>query len=219
MSIMPTTFKLNADGARKADAPPRINATGAYQGRLTRVELVTSDEGTVGLDMSFAADDGGRADYLTLWLSKRDGTELRGRRVLDAMMACMSLREIEVQPGKVRRWDAEKRAEYMEDAQIVPALMNKPIGLVLQREEYYGRNGKRDRMNLFTAFQHGTRLMAKEILDRQVQPKALDLLLPTVKDKLAAPGSGSSPRTPQGGGGNSAGHGGGFDEMDDDIPF
>lgn len=220
MSVMPASFKLNPDNARKADAPPRITASGAYQGKLTRVQLVESDQGTVGLDMGFLSDDGSRADYLTLWLTKGDGTELRGRKVLDALMACLSLREIEVQPGKVRRWDNETKQEVMEPAQIVPALMNKPIGLVLQREEYFSQKGdKRDRLNLVTVFQHGTRLMAKEILDRQTEPKALPGLLATLRDKLAAaPAQGSTGRAASGSR-SAGGGGGGFDDMDDDIPF
>ncbi|AWI53172.1 hypothetical protein DEH84_06825 [Aquabacterium olei] len=224
---MSTVFKLNTEKAKAADAPARINQTGPYLGKFTRAELVTSRQGTQGVDFSFVAEDGQRADYLTLWTVKKDGTELSGLKVLHALLACLALREVASQAGTVRVWDNEQKKEVDRAAELLPTLMNRPIGVVLQREEYWPENGnqKRDRMNLVTVFQHGTNLMAKEILDRKPTAEALAKFVPTIKDKLAA----DRPQRSGGGGGQAggygdqghagAGYGGGFDQMDDDIPF
>lgn len=119
----------------------RIDATGPYVGKFTRAEVVVSREGTTGIDFSFIDVNGNKADYLTLWLSKKDGTALRGRKVLDAMMACMKVRQLVSQEGVVTKYDFDEKKDVQVKATLLPALMNAPIGLLLQREGYYPNNG------------------------------------------------------------------------------
>lgn len=227
------TFALNAEAARKADAPARIVQSGAYVGTFTRAELVTSDSGTQGVEFDFVGDDGSRAGYLTLWTTNSEGQELRGMKVLHALMACLQLRSMDSAQGTVKVWDSKVGQEVQRAAELLPALMGKRVGVVLQREEYWPNNGgdKKSRMVLFTVFQAGTNLMAKEILDRIAKPEALAKLVATLKDKLA--GDRPAPRNGGGysGGGNGGNGGGqaprqqsgrapsGFDDMDDDTPF
>lgn len=222
------SFTFNPEAARAADAPLRINKTGAYVGKFTRAEYVVSDGGTTGIDLSFVAEDGSKADYLTLWLKKSDGTELRGTKVLSALLRCVNVKTITTTPGTVRTWDNKTKTEGTRAAQIIPALMNVPVGLVLQREEYWPNSGgeKKDRMNLQTVFQAGTNLMAKEIMDKVAKAEALAKYLPTVQDKLAPARAGGASNS-QSYGGNSYGTQAGGDAMghagqdipDDDIPF
>lgn len=223
------TFALNADKARTADAPARINQTGAYVGTFTKAELVKSDGGTQGVEFSFVGDDGSKADYLTLWTVNSEGKELRGMKVLHALMACMQLREMSSAPGTVKEWDSQAQQEKTRQAELLPALMGKKVGVVLQREEYWPTNGgdKKTRMVLFTVFQAGSNLMAKEIMDRKAQPEQLAKLLASLKDRPAGErpagnrgasnGGGASRYQDSGQGHASSGWGG--DPLDDDIPF
>lgn len=223
------SFALSTDKARAADAPLRINQTGAYVGTLTKAELVTSDGGTQGIEFSFQADDGSKADYLTLWTVNSEGQELRGMKVVHALMACLQLRKIDSAPGTIKEWDNDAKQERTRSAELLPDLMGKKVGLVLQREEYWPNNGgdKKTRMALYTVFQAGTNLMAKEILDRKAQPEALAKLLGTLKDRQAGERPAGRGNGGHGGhGGHTAGHrqqsgrtSTGFDDMDDDIPF
>lgn len=167
MAALPS-YQLNPEGARTATFSQRISETGQYRGRFTRAEAVTAATGATGIEFSFEADDGATADFLTLWTAK-DGRDLFGRRQLDAMMACMQLRGIEAKTATIEKWQDGGKASV--SAVVFPALMHRPIGLVLQHAEYE----KSDRtigfkMEIYLPFAVGGEhdgKIAAEIMDRK----------------------------------------------------
>lgn len=210
---MTRSYALDTDSARGAGQSGNfISETGKYKGVFTRAEAVTSKKGTEGIEFSFRADDKREAEYLTLWTYNKEGKELYGLKMLNAIMTCVGAREIKPVDGTVDKWNGN--AKVPTKATIFPALMGKPIGLLLQRAEYEKDDGSvGSKVEIFAPFKADTEQTAAEVLDRVVSPVMLAKMVATLHDK---PIQGKRPATsPRSSEGPSAG--GGF--PDDDIPF
>jgi hypothetical protein len=211
MNQAPMSYSVNREGAIKASGTPRITRKGAYVGTFTRAEHTVSGRGTLGIDFSFVGEDGATADYLTVWTQKRDGEELSGRALLDALMTCMAVRDLQPKRGRIEKYNRDTREREMTDAILYPDLMDKRIGLLLIVEEYIGSDGvKRSKMMIQGAFDPQSQKTAREIWEKS-QPKALPALIAGLKDRLLPA---------------NAGHQGGAPASDpyytdpaDDIPF
>lgn len=213
-------YILNPELARAGDTVGAyITETGKYIGRFSRAEqLVAREKGTHGIGFSFRAEDGREARF-DVWTQKADGTALPGMNTINAMMACLQVRELRAVPYSVTKWDFEQQRDTVQIAQCFEPLMKADIGLLLRSEEYEkmenghptGQTGWR--MGVVAAFQAKTELMATEILARKTVPAMLALVIPMLHDKplrkKAAQQSGS--REP------SALTTAGF--PDDDVPF
>ena len=68
-----------------------------------------SDGGAQYLDIAFKADDG-RLCFSRLFLSKKDGSEAFGRRILDALLVVCNAQKADVCEGKVYTRDRNGRA-------------------------------------------------------------------------------------------------------------
>jgi hypothetical protein len=210
------SYTLNANNAKAVGVAARIDQLGAYVGTFTRAEALSSDKGTQGVEFSFKSNEGQSADYLTLWTINNQGADLYGRKVLDALMVCMRVRGIAAKQAKIKKWDAQRGAEVEVLAQIFPELMNKPIGLLLVREEYEKDDGTTAwKMVIVGAFDPGTHQTPREILENVQQPEQLKGMISALRDR---------PLRKKSGQGGSQGQGGGrpapnFADMDDDIPF
>lgn len=210
------SYNLNTEQAKQADnGANRITETGKYSGRFTRAEAVTSKQQTEGIEFAFEADNGQSADFLTLWTYNADGKELFGLKVLNALMTCMKVKTIAPQSGTVEKWDRESGGKTKVQGTIYPDLMNKPIGLLLQREEYAKADSTvGSKFNIYGCFESSTGLVASEILEKIVQPTKLARIVASLHDKpMQAPKSRAAPAS------QPSGQPGGFDTMDDDIPF
>ena len=86
-------------------------------------------------------------------------------------------------------------------AVIFPELLNKPIGLVLQREEYTKNNNQLGyKLNLIGPFDAQSELMAGEILDRKTTPEQLPKIVQWLGDNMvrqAKPSQRNPGQTPQ----------------------
>lgn len=181
-------YKLDPAAAAKADTiGAYINESGKYVGKLTRAEkLVSATKKTDGIGFTFKADDG-RETRFDIWTYNADGKPLSGLNQVNAIMACLQVRELTVISHPVRRW--ENNQEITVDGEVFPELQNKPIGLLLRSEEYEkmsngvatGQVGKR--MGLFAIFQARTELMASEILSRKTKPEQLGKVIGLLADK------------------------------------
>jgi len=208
-------YTLDTKLASKADTiGAYISETGKYTGTFVRAEkLVSANKGTDGIGFTFRADDG-RECRFDVWTRKGNGEALTGLNQINAMMACLSLRTINVSQQNVKKWDNGQ--EVVMPAPCFSDLMNKPIGLLLRAEEYEKMaDGQKTgdtgwRMGLFAIFQAGTELMASEIMARKTAPEQLAKVVVQLADKPLKKQSGarhaSAPATS-----------GGF--ADDDIPF
>jgi len=203
------SYDLNPNSARQVGVPTRITEKGAYAGRFTRAQAVTAKSGAEGIEFSFESDAGQKADYLSIWTTNRDGKELYGRKVLDAIMTCMKARSISAEPTPVKRGDGT--------TEMVPqfrALLGR-IGLFLAVEEYEKNDGSvGSKMTLVLPFEADTKRTAAEVLDK-ASADSFDRILASLRDRPLQAGK----TTRRAAAAQTTNAGGGFDDMDDDIPF
>lgn len=217
-----TSYRLNPKNARDLGSNSFIDQKGAYEGVFTRAEPVTSAKGTRGVEFDFVTRDGrAHANYLTLWIEGANGNELFGRKVLDGILTCLGVREIKTAEAIVNRRNFETREDEQVRAVVFPDLMNKPIGLVLMREEFMTLKGVARWKNVIVLpFEAETRRLPAERLDNR-PPTGLDRILATLRDKPLKDGESTpnfaSPREPLSHT-SQASSGSGFDDMQD-IPF
>lgn len=196
-------YTLNTDHARQADSGGlRINETGAYVGKFNRAEAIKSKKDTDGVEFSFETDDGLKTDYLTLWTHNANGDEIFGLKTLNAIMTCAKVRGISARQAQVEKYDLDLKKNIQVTATVYPDLMNKQVGIILQKEEYAPGKFK---FNIVGAFDPATRMTASEILDKKVTPERLNKILPTIKDKLLSVHAGQHAESKQ------------PDKFDDDI--
>jgi hypothetical protein len=188
-------------------ASNRITDTGAYVGVITVAKDVTAQTGTTGIELSFKSNDGLEAHFLTLWTKNSNGESIFGEKQLHALMTCLKAKTITGKDAIIEEYDFDARQNVKRQVTVYPELMNKPIGLVLQREEYEGSNGIKNKMVFFAPFEAATRKTAAEILD-QKPAEQLDKILSNLKDKLLK--THSQPASNDGQLPN---------DFDDDIPF
>lgn len=216
-------YTLDTAEAKKADnTGSRITELGKYVGHFTQAEDITAKTGTKGLALTFESN--GKSANLSIYTTKNDGSKLMGYQTLMAMMTCLQLRNLTPREGTVRGWDNVTRTETKRPGQVFPDLCNKPLGLLLETEDYIKQDGNTGtRMVIAGVFQAGTDLTASEILDRKTTPERLSqmemrLRHRPVKGMAAAPAPqqqhsyGHSAAAP-------AHAGSGFNDLDDSIPF
>lgn len=208
-------YTLDTNGARAADQRGGfINETGKYIGTFMRAEDITSKSGTHGIEFDFKAADGRKARF-SLYTAKADGARIKiGHSFVMAMMTCLKQRELKTQEMMVKKWDNDRGAEVDARASCYPGLMAKPIGVLLEAEEYEKNSGEiGKRMVLAGVFDAATELTASEILDKKVAPEQLSKIVAQLRDRPLKAGRKSS------GGGGSDPRGSDYDNTDDDIPF
>ena len=214
-------LKLDQRHAVAADAVGAgIRESGKYIGTITRAEKLVSSKGTVGLGLSFRADNGQTADYLDLYHSRADGEALSSMKTVHAIMCCAKVSEADEGPIKTEKWDTKAHARVPTTATGYPALMGKRIGLLLQKTlETDDKGNDRDRMQIFGVFNAETELTASEMYARATTPAKLPAMLDALLAKPVRDNrKGGSSR------GRSGGDSAGFDRFDDmppaeDMPF
>lgn len=213
-------FNLNPNNARAADQHnASVSEPGKYTGTIARAEAVTSKKGTKGLELTIKTDDGATADYLTIWVQKPSGEELSGANAVSALMTCIKIKHAKVGTINVEKWDADSRQRETVEVPGYPEMMNKQIGVVLQKELYTKANGSDGaKMNIVGFFEAGTEFTAGEILDKATMPKQLEktvawLMTKPVKDSRTNQGAQVSHGAPPSNQPDS------FSDMADDIPF
>jgi hypothetical protein len=222
---MSRNFNLDTAAAKEAsNGGKRITDAGAYVGIFRAAWYEKNERGTESVSFIFVSDGGQEVGPLSLYTHNADGDELPSYKTLNAILACMKVRSIEGQKGKVKLWDFDEQQEVERAKEIYPALICKKIGVVLQGEEYEGRNGVKVRMILAAPFEPSTRLMADEILNKQTEAKGLDRYIAWIeknpvkklRNKKSSNGNGN------GGGYTNGGTTSGTPAStfeDDDIPF
>lgn len=216
-------YTLDTNEAKKADQKGGyIDETGKYKGKFTRVEDLHATTGTSGVGFTFVSEDGRTVNF-SVYTVKADGTKLSGNQFMMALMACMGLRTTgEAVKQKVKRYDYDAKQEYEEDAPVYPTMMNKPIGLLLQRCEY---EKERDRvktgeyawkMEPYAPFQANTELLATEIFNKATKPEMLPKMVASLRDRPLKNKSGATRPSASS---TSHSSGGPASDFDDDIPF
>lgn len=217
------SFTLDQDAARKAGQPGRIQTTGRYKGTITDAWYEESEKGSQAFKCKFKSDDGQSAE-LAVWTHNKDGKPLSGFNLVQALMACCSLRTLESKRGTVELYDRREKKDVAQVRDVYPQLAGAKVGLFLETElsQYTDDNGhdaEYTRMLLAAPFRYEDGKMAGEILDKKPKAEQADkfeaYLLgkkPRVQDRRMEPGY------DRGAQGMHTNH---TDPMtdDDDIPF
>lgn len=204
-----------------------LTETGKYKGRFTRAEkLVSKAKGTHGVGFTFESEDK-RTTRFDLWTRKGSGENLSGYESLQAIMTVMGIHELRPEAGEVDRYDYDTKKHIKTQADVFPALVGKPVGLVLRSTEYEkmrdgyltGETGWR--LELVAPFRAADEFTSSEIMLRHTKPVKLASVIATLADKPLKARPAAAQRPADGYGAEvPAGHpaSSGFDGIDDDIP-
>lgn len=200
-----------------------IRESGKYIGTITRAEKLLSTQGSQGLGLSFKTDDGSTADYLDLYTVNANGDVLPSMKAVQAILGCLQLRQAKEGKIECEKYDKATKSRKKVVVDGYPEMMGKRIGLLLQKE--LSTNNKTgedsDRVIVFGVFQHDTELTVSEILAKKIKPETLPKMLEAlmarpVRDSRKKGAHAPSPASQS----HESEHpGGGFSDMDDDIPF
>lgn len=114
-------FTYNQEAALTAGQGSFINESGAYVITITEAALTTSQSGARAIEFSGEADDGRKVQYLSVYTSKKDGTDNTfGVNMIHAIMGCVGVNQLTNQ--------MKAAGQY-----IVPEFAGKRVGLVLQK--------------------------------------------------------------------------------------
>lgn len=192
----------------------KIETSGAYTGRLTLAKERTAKTGTKGIEFAFESDDGQVARYLTLWVQRANGDRIDyAYGLLSALMTCLGVQAIESTTTTLDEWQADTSQWLPAQVEVFESLMNRPIGLLLQREERVWEGKTQVSMKIVEFFDPRSRRTPAEILAGDATPQALERLAAGLRESVVrayTPPAGASPRSPDNG----------FSDIaDDDIPF
>ena len=114
-------FTYNEESALAAGMGGFINETGAYAITISEALLTTAKSGAKAIEFSGEADDGRKIQYLSVYVTKKDGTENTfGANMIHAIMGCAGINQL---------------TQYMKSAgvYVAPEFAGKRVGLVLQK--------------------------------------------------------------------------------------
>lgn len=170
-------FNINAESAKKADGGGRIETTGKYVGVFKHAEFVTAKSGAQGIEFHFVANDESTATF-TLWTQNKNGETIYGYDKVNSILTCAKVRTLTPTDRTLEKYDYDAGGKVNKPCVVAPELDNKPIGLLLQRENYYNDNGEaRYQINFYAAFEAQTEFMAAEIWEKATKPVALEKVL------------------------------------------
>lgn len=215
---MARNFTLDAQAAKEAgNSGQHITDAGLYTGKLRAAWYEKNQKGTESVHLLFETSTGA-STKLALYTHNGKGEPLSSYKTLNALMTCLKLRELQAKPGMVEMWDYDLGGMASKAKDTYPGLLDKPIGLALQGEEYETQSGDvRIRMNIVAPYDPVTNKVAAEVLGNG-EAKALagiaKMLEATPVRKLKKRSSGNSSDHPY-----APGSGSDAPFADDDIPF
>lgn len=190
-------YTLDATSARNAESIGKfIRDTGKYKGVFTRAEmLISKNKGTQGIEFDFLSD--GKECTLQLWTRTAQGEPLSAINMVNALMTCLSLRSIQPKKMVVEKYDYDTKQRRKVEIDAFPDLMNKPIGLLLQKELSIYEGKEKSKMLIFAAFNHASEKTATEIIDKAANPVSIGKLVLglTDKDNRKAPSQTPQPQS------------------------
>lgn len=127
---MSAVFQYNEAQAEAADSGggDYITESCVVRGLIEQAKWVEANTGAKGLELTFESEKGQKANYLTLYYQKKDGSQNEvGHQQIQSMMGVTGAQSLSQQPGK--------------DGMIAPELTRKPVQLALERENYIKNNG------------------------------------------------------------------------------
>lgn len=184
---MAIEYVYNEEQAVTADKAANVlNEGGGYVGVFKKAHAITASTGTQGIEFEFDSPGNGVANF-TLYTQQEDGTPAFGSAFVSAIMYLMGgMKGLKSEVGEIEVYDAEAKARVKVQGETFPALCNKQIGVVLQKELYTNKqNNDAMRMSLIGLYQPETRLMMSELKENKTKAVKLDRLLKGLKVKDA----------------------------------
>lgn len=182
-------LKLDSTAAKAADnTASGIRESGKYIGTITRAELLTSrNTGTVGLGLGIKTADGQEANYLDLWHTKSDGTQLSSWKTVSAILCCAKVADAPEGEITIESWNNATKQREKVTVPGYPALMGKRIGLLLRKVLEADSEGRdRQKLEVFGVFEAESELTASELYSRRENPNIKPERLPRMIDALMA---------------------------------
>lgn len=168
------TYQIDTKAAQAAHTGSnRLSDSGAYKGTIKAAFCERSRGGADGVFFVFDAGEGREPALLSLYTHDKDGKPLMGYDTLNAIMACVKVRTLEPSKGEVELYDFDARGMVKKPKDVFAALAGKPLGLLLQQEEYLSDGQVKTSLKIVGAFEAATSLMANEILSKITTPAAL----------------------------------------------
>lgn len=128
---MSAVFQYNEEKAIAADAGggEYITESCVVRGFIEQAKWVEANSGAKGLELTFESENGQKANYLTLYYQKRDGSQNEvGHQQIQSLMGVTGAQSLTQAQGK--------------DGLIAPELTRKPVQVALERENYIKGNGE-----------------------------------------------------------------------------
>lgn len=121
-------FSVDQEAAAKAGGGDFISEGGAYKGIITKALCVQAGTGSQGIELSFEDKTGLKCNFITIYYKKKDGEIIKGgHNAINALMVIMGIQNLTyVNAG---------------DDVLCNELVNKPIGLCLQKVLYTKNDG------------------------------------------------------------------------------
>lgn len=190
-------YEYDDDAAGHADDfANRLDATGMYIGKFTKAESLVTSKGSKGIRFEVEVPGAGKASF-SLYTEKEDGSRIFGFNMVQGMMYLFGLKTLKAVPGKVQQYDEDLGKSVEVDGEVYPDLLNKNIGIVLQKELTSRKDGKDSyRMNLALLFHPDSKFTVSELKDRKAHPEKLEKLLKGLKDKDSREKRAPEPATP-----------------------
>jgi len=193
MSYFNQFNKLDAEKAKAACGGGYIQRTGKYIGQFTQAVCIEPPSGAKGIEFEFISETGEQASF-SIFTQGKDGKDIYGLNQVHAIMTCMRLRGATVAMQKASIWDSKEQKRVEKPMPQLTGMLNKPIGILLEMEEYKNGNGEpKKRMNFKHAFEAATELMADEILAGKAGPERLPREVAKLKDQVAKPANNANP--------------------------
>lgn len=179
-------YALNTELAKEGSGRVggRIQASGKYLGVIEWAREVTFASGAVCIEVKFVSTDDENA-IIKLWPNSKDpGKVSFGMKQLMALMTCVKVKRIQQTQGTVEVWSKEANGMANEPATVFPELANKPVGLLLEKENDVYNDKPIFNMILKAPFTADTSQTAKELLDGKGAIGSVEKLENTLKDRF-----------------------------------
>lgn len=173
-----------------------INESGAYEGVFLYAKSCSSEKGTQGIEFKFKSNDGAMANSLKIWTATPDGSTVNangqtmyGYKQLCGLMSVLGVGGAVSEQATIAVYDFDQKKEVPTMSTIYPSLMNVPVGVILQSEEYYKQDStKGKRTNIFGFYRVSDKAMPFEIGKNIASDGSrLQSILDGLKDKVIKP--------------------------------
>ncbi|RKQ97108.1 hypothetical protein C7446_2527 [Kushneria sinocarnis] len=127
---MTQVFSYDENQAAAADAGggEYITESCVVRGFVEQAKWTEANSGAKGLELSFESEHGQKANYLTIYYQKKDGSKNEvGVNQIQSLMGVTGVQSLSQQGGQ--------------NGMIAPELTRKPVQIALERENYTKSNG------------------------------------------------------------------------------